>query len=66
MRAVDMYRKFKNRKCSDELLKRLEQILPYKRYNTIKKNSDRMNGVEATWLVQNEASKWKSTSHKEG
>jgi len=37
MRAIDLYRKYKNRQISKDLLDRLASILPYKRYLELKK-----------------------------
>lgn len=40
MRAIEIYRRYRHRKVSKEVLERLETMIPYKWYAKIKKESD--------------------------
>lgn len=44
MRAIDMYRYYRHRQVSKEVLDRLEQLLPTKRYLEVKKFNKSLEG----------------------
>jgi len=45
MRAVELYKRYKNKQVSKEMLERLKSLLPFKWYETIRKYNERIDSL---------------------